>query len=164
MNQAASEGYKLSLPEAQRRSRRLIREFARDKHWLASLACEGDVFESDDPEDEQLIRALDRFGAEKIRLLTRDALLQDKCSAAVSPEVYLSMGAGKKNINFIDLKIQQDVIRPVLERGIHRVLHHGQYIMGPEVKELEEKLRAFVGTNHCITENGHRRWAIGDRH
>ena len=151
INQAASEGCKLPLPEAQRRSRRLIREFARDKHWLASLADEGDVFESDDPEDEQLIRALDRFGTEKILLLTRDALLQDKCPAAVSPETYLSMGAGKKNVNFIDLKIQQDAIRPVLERGIHRVLHHGQYIMGPEVKELEQKLAAFVGTSHCIT-------------
>ena len=52
---------------------------------------------------------------------------------------------------FIDLAAQQRLIRPKLEIGLYSVLRHGQYIMGPEVKELEEKLRAFVGTNHCIT-------------
>jgi UDP-2-acetamido-2-deoxy-ribo-hexuluronate aminotransferase len=31
------------------------------------------------------------------------------------------------------------------------VLEHGQYIMGPEVKELEDKLAAFTGAKHCIT-------------
>ncbi|MDQ1334893.1 MAG: UDP-2-acetamido-2-deoxy-ribo-hexuluronate aminotransferase [Thermodesulfobacteriota bacterium] len=54
-------------------------------------------------------------------------------------------------LSFIDLKAQQDVIRPQLETSIHRVLHHGQYIMGPEVNELEEKLVAFVGVKHCIS-------------
>jgi UDP-2-acetamido-2-deoxy-ribo-hexuluronate aminotransferase len=38
-----------------------------------------------------------------------------------------------------------------LETGIHRVLHHGQYIMGPEIKALEGKLSAYVGVEHCIT-------------
>ncbi len=40
------------------------------------------------------------------------------------------------------LKTQQDCLRPQLEHNIHRVLHHGQYILGPEVAELEEKLAA----------------------
>ncbi len=31
------------------------------------------------------------------------------------------------------------------------MLDHGQYIMGPEVKELEDRLSAYVGTKHCIT-------------
>ncbi|RVU42364.1 aminotransferase class I/II-fold pyridoxal phosphate-dependent enzyme, partial [Rubrivivax rivuli] len=34
---------------------------------------------------------------------------------------------------------------------IQRVLDHGQYIMGPEVQELETKLAAFTGSKHCIT-------------
>src|SRR5262249_42249093 len=34
---------------------------------------------------------------------------------------------------------------------IQRVLDHGQYIMGPEVRELEEKLEAYTGAKHCIT-------------
>lgn len=151
IHQAASEGFQLTVPEAQRRSRRLIHEFARDKHWLASLSAEGDVFHSDDPEDEQLIRALDRFDAGSIRLLTRDVLLQEKCQAAISPEAYLAMDSGKKSTEFIDLKAGQDVIRPGLEKGIHRVLQNGRYIMGPEVKELEERLADFVGVNHCIS-------------
>ena len=31
------------------------------------------------------------------------------------------------------------------------MLEHGQYIMGPEVKELEDKLQAYTGAKHCIT-------------
>jgi UDP-2-acetamido-2-deoxy-ribo-hexuluronate aminotransferase len=34
---------------------------------------------------------------------------------------------------------------------MQRVLDHGQYIMGPEVRELEDALAAFTGTRHCIT-------------
>jgi len=52
---------------------------------------------------------------------------------------------------FIDLAAQQRLIRPKLELGLYSVLRHGQYIMGPEVKELEQKLSAFVGVNHCIS-------------
>ncbi|KYZ76417.1 aminotransferase DegT [Anaerosporomusa subterranea] len=52
---------------------------------------------------------------------------------------------------FIDLKTQQDKIRPSLNARIAKVLEHGQYIMGPEVYELEEKLAAYVGVKHCIS-------------
>nr|VFK39496.1 MAG: UDP-2-acetamido-2-deoxy-ribo-hexuluronate aminotransferase [Candidatus Kentron sp. SD]VFK44521.1 MAG: UDP-2-acetamido-2-deoxy-ribo-hexuluronate aminotransferase [Candidatus Kentron sp. SD] len=52
---------------------------------------------------------------------------------------------------FIDLKTQQDNIRPQLERNIHQVLHHGQYILGAEVRELEQKLAAYTGSRHCVT-------------
>jgi UDP-2-acetamido-2-deoxy-ribo-hexuluronate aminotransferase len=52
--------------------------------------------------------------------------------------------------DFIDLKTQQDLIRPQLEQGIHRILHHGQYIMGPEIDELEARLAEYVGVKHCI--------------
>lgn len=56
-----------------------------------------------------------------------------------------------KAIDFIDLKTQQQRILPDLERRMKAVLAHGQYIMGPEVTELEEKLAAFAGVNHCIS-------------
>ncbi|MEO8856410.1 MAG: DegT/DnrJ/EryC1/StrS family aminotransferase [Burkholderiaceae bacterium] len=42
-------------------------------------------------------------------------------------------------------------MRAALERNVHRVLHHGQYILGAEVAELEERLCAYVGARHCIT-------------
>lgn len=54
-------------------------------------------------------------------------------------------------IPFIDLKTQYAALKPEIQERINRVLDHGQYIMGPEVKELEERLAAYVGTKHCIT-------------
>lgn len=54
-------------------------------------------------------------------------------------------------IEFIDLKAQQARIKDQIDAAIHRVLAHGQYILGPEVEELEEKLAAYTGAKHCIT-------------
>ncbi len=54
-------------------------------------------------------------------------------------------------IPFIDLKTQYQALKPQIHERINRVLEHGQYIMGPEVAELEEKLAAFAGTKYCIT-------------
>ncbi|MBS0457771.1 MAG: DegT/DnrJ/EryC1/StrS family aminotransferase [Proteobacteria bacterium] len=54
-------------------------------------------------------------------------------------------------MDFIDLAAQQDRLRPQLETAIHRVLHHGQYILGPEVARLEDKLATYCGAKHCIT-------------
>ncbi len=53
-------------------------------------------------------------------------------------------------IQFIDLAKQQKRIKTDIDARIQKVLSHGQYIMGPEVAELEEKLAAFVGVKHCI--------------
>lgn len=54
------------------------------------------------------------------------------------------------NIPFIDLKTQYQALKPQIQERINRVLEHGQYIMGPEVRELEEKLADYVGVKHCI--------------
>lgn len=54
-------------------------------------------------------------------------------------------------IDFIDLKAQQARIKQKVEAGIARVLEHGQYILGPEVSELEEKLADYVGAKYCIS-------------
>ena len=54
-------------------------------------------------------------------------------------------------IEFIDLKTQQARIKTEIDAGIARVLAHGQYILGPEVAELEEKLAAYTGAKYCIT-------------
>jgi UDP-2-acetamido-2-deoxy-ribo-hexuluronate aminotransferase len=54
-------------------------------------------------------------------------------------------------IPFIDLKAQYEAIKPQIQARINQVLEHGQYIMGPEVVELEEKLAAYVGVKHCIS-------------
>ena len=54
-------------------------------------------------------------------------------------------------IEFIDLKTQQARIKDKIDAAIQRVLEHGQYILGPEVAELEEKLAEFTGAKYCIT-------------
>ncbi|MGA8882252.1 MAG: DegT/DnrJ/EryC1/StrS family aminotransferase [Acinetobacter sp.] len=54
-------------------------------------------------------------------------------------------------IEFIDLKAQQARLKEKIDAGIQNVLSHGQYILGSEVSELEEKLAAYVGAKYCIT-------------
>ena len=54
-------------------------------------------------------------------------------------------------IQFIDLKKQYADLKEAINTRIQRVLDHGQYIMGPEVRELEEKLETYIGAKHCIT-------------
>ena len=54
-------------------------------------------------------------------------------------------------IPFIDLKAQYRSLQPQIHERINRVLDHGQYIMGPEVFELESSLAAYTGSDYCIT-------------
>ncbi len=53
-------------------------------------------------------------------------------------------------IQFIDLAAQQSRLRVQIDAGIKNVLAHGQYILGPEVNDLEEKLAAYTGAKFCI--------------
>ena len=55
------------------------------------------------------------------------------------------------SIEFIDLKAQRARLGASIEQAMMRVVEHGRYIMGPEVKELETQLAAFCGAKHCIT-------------
>lgn len=54
-------------------------------------------------------------------------------------------------MQFIDLKQQYQALRAPINDRIQKVLDHGQYILGPEVKELENALSSYVGVKHCIT-------------
>jgi UDP-2-acetamido-2-deoxy-ribo-hexuluronate aminotransferase len=54
-------------------------------------------------------------------------------------------------MEFIDLKSQYQASRDLINGRIQAVLDHGQYIMGPEVAELEERLARYTGARHCIT-------------
>lgn len=55
------------------------------------------------------------------------------------------------SLPFIDLASQYQALKPRIAERMQRVLDHGQYIMGPEVAELEGQLAAFTGAAHCIT-------------
>ena len=54
-------------------------------------------------------------------------------------------------MDFIDLKTQYAALREPINARIQRVLDHGQFIMGPEVKELEGRLATRTGAKHCVT-------------
>ena len=53
-------------------------------------------------------------------------------------------------MDFIDLKTQYRRIKPSVDARIAKVLEHGQYILGPEVTELERALANYVGSKHCV--------------
>jgi len=55
------------------------------------------------------------------------------------------------DIKFVDLNQQYRVLKASMDARIQAVLDHGQFIMGPEVGELERALAARVGAKHCIT-------------
>lgn len=54
-------------------------------------------------------------------------------------------------MEFIDLKSQYEASRDLIDGRIQGVLDHGQYIMGPEVGELEARLAEYSGARHCVT-------------
>ena len=54
-------------------------------------------------------------------------------------------------MQFIDLKKQYNRLSADIKRRIDDVLNHGQYIMGPEIDELEKKLSEFVGSKYCLS-------------
>jgi UDP-2-acetamido-2-deoxy-ribo-hexuluronate aminotransferase len=54
-------------------------------------------------------------------------------------------------MEFTDLKTQYRALQGEIDARMRRVLEHGQYILGPEVRELEEKLAAYTGAKHCVT-------------
>ena len=54
-------------------------------------------------------------------------------------------------MQFVDLKTQYKQLQTEIDAGIRSVLEHGQFIMGPEIAQLETSLAKYVGVKHCIT-------------
>ena len=61
------------------------------------------------------------------------------------------MSEYSSSTQFIDLESQQKLIRLKIDKAISKVLDHGQYIMGPEVKDFEDKLKEYTGAKHVIS-------------
>ena len=61
------------------------------------------------------------------------------------------MNEYKEPVSFINLAKQQEKINKEINAGISNVLSHGQYIMGPEVKELETKLSEYTKSKHVLS-------------
>lgn len=54
-------------------------------------------------------------------------------------------------MQFIDLKFRHNLIADKINVRIQKVMEHGQFILGPEVRELESKLCGYTGSKNCIT-------------
>lgn len=52
---------------------------------------------------------------------------------------------------FTDLASQYESLKSDIDQAVLGVLAHGQYILGPEVEELERQLSDYVGGRYCIT-------------
>jgi dTDP-4-amino-4,6-dideoxygalactose transaminase len=53
-------------------------------------------------------------------------------------------------MQFIDLQAQRRRLGPSLERAIMQAVEGGQWVMGPQVAELEKRLSEFAGVKHTI--------------
>ena len=54
-------------------------------------------------------------------------------------------------MEFRDLKKQYQVLRNEMDRAVLDAMASGAYIMGPQVRELEQQLAEYVGVKHCLT-------------
>ncbi len=60
------------------------------------------------------------------------------------------MSDPSRTVAFLDLKKQQARIAPALRSRLDAVLGHCQFVLGPEVEELEARLAAFCGAAYCV--------------
>ncbi|MBF0572530.1 MAG: DegT/DnrJ/EryC1/StrS family aminotransferase [Desulfamplus sp.] len=118
-----------------------------------------DVYEAaHDFEDAQIAAtARSLFGSE-VCIVTEDMAFDTlKEVSALTPADALlwirdkNRDKNSRSISFINLITQQHANLPQIEKSILKVMRHGQYIMGPEISELEDKLKVYVGAKHCIT-------------
>jgi len=111
------------------------------------------AFGSDRPMGALILSAADAL-ADDVKIVSRDPSLLVADKRVVEPQAYAdredSINQPKDPIPFVDLARQQHRVLTKVEKSISNVLRHGQYIMGPEIKELEDKLADYVGVEHAI--------------
>ena len=116
--------------------------------WLAALSQDMECTDDVDPLAAALIRSTERLGA-NARVLSGIRSRLGRGTPFIDADSVFA-AESEPRVDFIDLKAQQDRIRPALESGIHRVLHHGRYVMGAEIEALEERLAQMAGVEHCV--------------
>ena len=116
--------------------------------WLAALSQDMECAHDADPLAVALICSIERLGGNAGILSGMPSRLDRGTPFIDTDTVFAS--ESEPRVDFIDLKTQQDRIRPTLESGIHRVLHHGRYVMGAEIEALEERLAQMAGVEHCV--------------
>ena len=54
-------------------------------------------------------------------------------------------------MEYIDLKAQYKRLKDKIDNNIQNAISNAEFISGPEVKQLEEKLAEYVGRKYCVT-------------
>jgi len=126
----------------------IFEKLERNCQWLAALSEDALAINDSDPLTAALIRASDRLGEESM-VVTIDSQRLSFGHPFIEPSAVLQIKHSNP-ISYIDLESQQDRIRSAIERNVHRVLHHGRYVMGSEITALENKLAEYVGTDYCV--------------
>ncbi len=147
--------------DARRMVKRLMENLLRQVEVLSCFGFEQkEIYNrATDFEDAQTAAAARSLAGQAVCIVTEDAnfdtLGEITCRTPAEALAWIAeetpASASDAPLPFIDLAAQQVALRPSIERGIETVLRHGQYIMGPEVKQLEERLARYVGVKHCIT-------------
>ena len=117
--------------------------------WLAALAEDGDTLSDPDPVAAGLTRAASRVGNDT-RIVTDNPSHLERGLPFISLDSAVAEALAACPMPLVDLRAQQDRLRAGLERSLHRVLHHGKFIQGPEIHALEAALAEYVGVEHCI--------------
>ena len=117
--------------------------------WLAALAEDGDTLSDPDPVAVGLTRAASRVGNDT-RIVTDNPSRLERGLPFISLDSAIAEELAARPMPLVDLRAQQDRLRAGLERSLHRVLHHGAFIQGPEIHALEVELAEYVGVEHCI--------------
>ena len=107
-------------------------------------------FDFDDIEDSLILASAEAIGA---LVLTRDEkLLRKYPDRTITPEQFLSLQTNrdKQEIKMLDLSRETLYMYPDIERNIDEVIKKSNFILGEEVKRLEERIATYIGTKYAV--------------
>ncbi len=151
---AGEEGKTLDRETASSKGRKALRSFLGRAGVLTSHGFDAEAaLESKAPLEALILRAADALAGD-VAILSRNPGFIATDKRVITPNDFIDREDSKDNtggtIPFVDLARQQLRILTKVEKGISTVLHHGQYIMGPEIKKLEQKLAEYTRVEHAI--------------
>jgi dTDP-4-amino-4,6-dideoxygalactose transaminase len=136
------------------KARDVLRAFLKKVSVLSSHGFDAErAFASEHPLCALVLCAADAF-ADDVEILSQDPDLLHIDKRVVDPQTFAKRDDAASQptgmIPLVDLVKQQHRILPEIEKGITNVLRHGQYIMGPEIRALEEKLAEYTDVEHVV--------------
>ncbi len=151
---AEEQGIGLTHAAASSRARTNLRSFLETAGVLTSHGFDAEAaLETEAPTWALTLRAADAFSGD-VAILSREPGFIATDVRVIAPKDFVAREYSKDGVDskipFVDLARQQRRILTKVEKRISTVLRHGQYIMGPEIKELEQKLAEYTGVDHAI--------------